>query len=66
MERNLDLSAAADLLVSEQVCWHEAVKRLKRAVLLRALEVSRGNQCRASRMLKMHRNTFSRVMKETA
>lgn len=66
MELEGQLQVAAGLMVSEQVSWREAVKRLKKAVLLKTLEATGGNQCRAARRLQMHRNTVSRVMKETA
>jgi DNA-binding NtrC family response regulator len=66
MMSRTEIQSAADALVSVRVPWEEAVKLMKHAVLERALEVSRGNKCRAARLLKMHRNTFERALKATA
>ena len=42
----------------------EAVREFKKRFILTVLEENKGNQCRAARALKMHRNTLSRTIAE--
>ena len=42
----------------------EAIEILERSMINRALELSAGNQCAASKQLGIHRNTLQRKMQE--
>jgi DNA-binding NtrC family response regulator len=46
------------------VAMEEAVGLLERGMIHRALEISEGNQSKASRLLHIHRNTLQRKMVE--
>jgi len=49
---------------SSGMLYDQAVKEFKRAYIHHILEECRGNQCKASRTLQMHRNTLSRTLYE--
>lgn len=61
-----ELTAAADALIAAGRPWEETKQIMKIAVAERAVERARGNVCRAARMLKMHRNTLSRILEKSA
>ena len=42
----------------------EAIEILERCMINRALELSAGNQCAASKQLGIHRNTLQRKMRD--
>jgi DNA-binding NtrC family response regulator len=44
--------------------YEEAVREFKRRFILEVLSHHRGNQCKAARELKMHRNTLRRTIAE--
>ena len=44
--------------------YSEAVREFKKRFIVTVLEENRGNQCKAARILGMHRNTLSRTMQE--
>jgi Fis family transcriptional regulator, factor for inversion stimulation protein len=46
------------------ILYSEAVREFKKRFIVTVLEGNRGNQCKAARILGMHRNTLSRTMQE--
>ena len=46
------------------ILYSEAVREFKKKFILTVLQENKGNQCRAARDLKMHRNTLSRTLTE--
>lgn len=48
----------------EGCCYDAAVRQFKRAFLLQVLLSAKGNQCRAAKVLQVHRNTLRRRMDE--
>src|SRR5438876_4348855 len=46
------------------ILYSEAVREFKRRLIATVLEENKGNQCRAARLLGMHRNTLSRTVSE--
>lgn len=44
--------------------YADAVREFKRRFILEVLVTHRGNQCKAAKELKMHRNTLSRTIAE--
>lgn len=51
-------------MYSSNILYSEAVREFKKRFILTVLEENKGNQCRAARALKMHRNTLSRTIAE--
>ena len=51
-------------MYNSNILYSEAVREFKKRFILTALEENKGNQCRAARELRMHRNTLSRVIAE--
>jgi Fis family transcriptional regulator len=49
-------------MVERGILLGEAVNEFKKRFVKRALERSNGNQCRAARVLGIHRNTLSRLV----
>ena len=54
----------ADLVIDAGIESHEAIRLLRTALLREALERSRGNVCRAAKLLGQHRNTLNRMLDE--
>ncbi len=46
------------------ILYSEAVREFKKRFILTVLEENNGNQCKAARLLGMHRNTLSRTIDE--
>src|SRR5262249_49251131 len=46
------------------ILYSEAVREFKKKFILTVLQENKGNQCRAARELRMHRNTLSRTITE--
>ena len=46
------------------ITFDEAVREFKKRFLLEVLQAHRGNQCKAAKVLKVHRNTLSRMIAE--
>ena len=46
------------------ITYDEAVREFKRRFILEVLSGHRGNQCKAAKELRVHRNTLSRTMQE--
>lgn len=59
----------APLLVSARIAakaglgLHDAVAMFRKAVILEALKLEKGNKCRSARRLGLHRNTLARYLK---
>jgi two-component system response regulator AtoC len=53
-----------DQLLSGNVSLQEAIEVLERSMIQRAMEQTNGNQCAASKRLKIHRNTLLRKIRE--
>ena len=51
-----------DHLFSGNIFLQEAIEILEQSMIQRALELSSGNQCAASKQLGIHRNTLQRKM----
>ena len=58
-EKSEVFAGLVDNLVGS-VAMDQAVKLLERGMIQRALELAGGNQCAASRMLEIHRNTLQK------
>ncbi len=53
-----------DHLLAGSIFLPQAIELLERGMIGRALELSGGNQCAASKQLGIHRNTLQRKMVE--
>jgi len=51
-------------MVDRGILFDEAIGEFEKRFIKRALERAEGNQCRAARMLGIHRNTLSRKIGE--
>jgi DNA-binding NtrC family response regulator len=51
-------------MLERNIFLPEAIEILERSMIYRALEKSAGNQCAASKVLGIHRNTLQRKMQE--
>lgn len=51
-------------MYKSNILYSEAVREFKKRFILTVLEENHGNQCKAARVLGMHRNTLSRTMQE--
>lgn len=58
------LEALVQQMYRSNILYSEAVREFKRRFIATVLEDSKGNQCRAARLLGMHRNTLSRTIDE--
>ena len=54
------LEALVGQMVERGIQFDEAVNEFEKKFIKRVLDRSRGNQCRAARLLGIHRNTLSR------
>lgn len=61
-----EIEQAAETLVSIGASYEEAKELLINAVVSKALDAAEGNKCKAARMLRVHRNTFTRLLGKTA
>ncbi len=62
MRRELDSLVAQ--MYAGGITYTEAVREFKKRFLLEVLTANRGNQCKAAKDLKVHRNTLSRMITE--
>ena len=62
MKEKFDL--AIEQMLEGNIFLPEAIEILERGMIHRALELSAGNQCAASKQLGIHRNTLQRKMQE--
>jgi len=51
-------------MVDRGILFDEAIGEFEKRFIKRALERAEGNQCRAAKMLGIHRNTLSRKIGE--
>lgn len=51
-------------MVERGILFEEAIGEFEKRFIKRTLERAQGNQCRAARMLGIHRNTLSRKLGE--
>ena len=51
-------------MLDRNIFLPEAIEILERGMIHRALELSAGNQCAASKQLGIHRNTLQRKMRD--
>jgi DNA-binding NtrC family response regulator len=58
------LEELVDLMISRGIQYSEARREFDRAFLARALQDCKGNVCKASERVGMHRNTLSRKIDE--
>ena len=54
------LEALVGMMVDRGILLEEALTEFEKKFIKRVLESARGNQCRAARVLGIHRNTLSR------
>lgn len=59
-----ELAALVTHMHASGITYEEGVREFKRRFILEVLARHRGNQCKASRELGMHRNTLSRTIAE--
>jgi len=58
------LEALVGMMVERGILLEEAVTEFEKKFIKRVLERSNGNQCRAAKVLGIHRNTLSRKIGE--
>lgn len=58
------LESLIGMMVERGILLEEAVTEFEKKFIKRVLERSNGNQCRAAKVLGIHRNTLSRKMGE--
>lgn len=58
------LESLVGMLVDRGILLEEAVTEFEKKFIKRVLERSNGNQCRAAKVLGIHRNTLSRKIGE--
>lgn len=51
-------------MVDKGILFDEAVGEFEKRLIKRALDQTDGNQCKAAKMLGIHRNTLSRKVEE--
>lgn len=59
-----ELQSLVTQMHSSGVTYSEALRQFKRRYILEVLAQHKGNQCKASEELGMHRNTLSRLLAE--
>lgn len=60
--RMTPIRETAKLVLDAGISWKQKGEVLDRELLVEALERTRGNMCRAARILQMHRNTVTRQL----
>jgi len=55
-----ELESLVGMMVERGILLEEALTEFEKKFIRRVLEHSRGNQCRAAKVLGIHRNTLSR------
>ncbi len=58
------LESLVGMMVDRGILLEEAVTEFEKKFIKRVLEHSKGNQCRAAKVLGIHRNTLSRKINE--
>jgi DNA-binding NtrC family response regulator len=58
------LEGLVSQMVERGILFEEAVGEFEKRFIKRTLERAQGNQCRAAKLLGIHRNTLSRKMGE--
>jgi DNA-binding protein Fis len=58
------LDSLVGMMVDRGILLEEAMTEFEKKFIRRVLEHSRGNQCRAAKILGIHRNTLSRKITE--
>jgi Fis family transcriptional regulator len=58
------LEALVTQMHKSGIFYEEAVREFKKRFILAVLHDNHGNQCKAARELRMHRNTLSRTIAE--
>jgi Fis family transcriptional regulator len=58
------LEALVLQMYKSNILYSEAVREFKKRFILTVLQENNGNQCKAARILGMHRNTLSRTITE--
>jgi len=58
------LEGLVSQMVERGILFEEAIGEFEKRFIKRTLERAQGNQCRAARMLGIHRNTLSRKIGE--
>lgn len=59
-----ELESLVGMMVDRGILLEEAVTEFEKKFIRRVLERSNGNQCRAAKVLGIHRNTLSRKIDE--
>jgi Fis family transcriptional regulator len=59
-----ELDSLVGQMYAGGITYAEAVREFKKRFLLEVLHAHRGNQCKAAKDLKVHRNTLSRMVAE--
>ncbi|MGA9885323.1 MAG: helix-turn-helix domain-containing protein [Candidatus Acidiferrales bacterium] len=59
-----ELESLVGMMVERGILLEEAVTEFEKKFIKRVLERSNGNQCRAAKVLGIHRNTLSRKIDE--
>ena len=55
-----EIEALVGQMIERGILFDEAVDEFQKRFIKRALERTEGNQCRAAKLLGIHRNTLSR------
>ncbi len=58
------LESLVGMMVERGILLEEALTEFEKKFIRRVLEHSKGNQCRAAKVLGIHRNTLSRKITE--
>ena len=58
------LESLVGMMVERGILLEEAVTEFEKKFIKRVLEHSKGNRCRAAKILGIHRNTLSRKITE--
>ena len=58
------LESLVGMMLERGILLEEAVTEFEKKFIKRALETSRGNRCRAAKILGIHRNTLSRKVEQ--
>jgi len=58
------LESLVGMMVDRGILLEEALTEFEKKFIKRVLEHSKGNQCRAAKVLGIHRNTLSRKITE--